>query len=157
MTPSLEHATFVIERKLAASARHAFRFWSEPELKKRWIDCHPDWATLEETFDFREGGIESKRWRTAQGQEQTFFARYIDILPQRRIIYAYEMTFKGQRLSAALASVEFLPAGANTRMIFTEQTALLVGSRAERIAGTESGFDRLVDVIANDREEERNA
>lgn len=148
---SVEHTTFVIERDLPGSPRHAFRFWCEVDLKKRWNDCHADWTVLEDTFDFRVGGEEAKRWRTAEGNEQVFRAHYLDIVPERRIIYAYEMSFKGQRLSASLATVEFVRNGTQTRMIFTEQAALLGGvdARRERVVGTEAGFDRLVATMAN--------
>lgn len=149
---SVEHKTFVVERELAASPKHAFRFFSEPALKERWTSCHPDWTVLEEEFDFCVGGVEAKRWRTEEGHEQTFLARYLDIVPARRIIYAFDMGFAGERLSASLATVEFLADGARTRMIFTEQIAWLgdVGSMQLRIAGTGEGFDRLADLIAMD-------
>lgn len=152
MTSSVEHSTFVIERKLPASPRHAFRFWSEADLKTRWNSCHPDWTVLEDLFDFRIGGVEAKRWRTPEGHEQTFRAHYLDIVPERRIIYAFDMTFKDERLSASLATVEFFLAGNQTRMKFTEQIAFLAGvdRLRERVVGTETGFDSLVDAITSD-------
>jgi uncharacterized protein YndB with AHSA1/START domain len=149
---SVEHSTFVIERELPASPRHAFRFWSEAELKSRWTSCHPDWTVLEDVFDFRIGGAEAKRWRTTEGNEQAFRAHYLDIVPESRIVYAYSMSFQGRMLSASLATIEFIPAGMQTRMIFTEQAAFLDGSgaRRERVAGTEAGLDRLIEVIAHE-------
>jgi uncharacterized protein YndB with AHSA1/START domain len=149
---SVEHSTFVIERELPASPTHAFRFWSEPDLKKRWNDCHLDWTVLDDVLDFRVGGAEFKRWRTTEGDEQTFQAHYLDIVPASRIIYAYDMTFKGQRLSASLTTVEFMPFGKQTRMTFTEQVAFLGGvdPRRQRVLGTESAFDRLIEAIANE-------
>lgn len=149
---SVEHSTFVIERELPASPRHAFRFWSEADLKNRWNSCHPDWTVLEDQFDFRVGGAEIKRWRTIEGSERTFQAHYLDIVPARRIIYAYDMSFEGQRLSASLVTIEFVPAGTQTRMTFTEQAAFLGGGNAhrERVVGTETGFDRLIEAIARE-------
>ena len=73
----IEHTSFVVERELSTSPRHAFRFWSEAELKARWSGCHPDWVVLEDRFDFRAGGMEAKRWRTPDGDEQTFHAHYL--------------------------------------------------------------------------------
>jgi uncharacterized protein YndB with AHSA1/START domain len=147
---SIQHSTFVIERELPARPKHAFRFWSEPELKKHWTSCHPDWIVLEDRFDFRIGGEEVKRWQTPQGHEQSYRARYLDIVAERRIIYAFAMTFKGESLSASLATVEFIPTVATTRMIFTEQIAFLGDADAygNRVSGTETGFDRLIEVIA---------
>lgn len=153
MTASpVAHSTFVIERELPASPRHAYRFWSEAALKQRWNDCHPDWKVVEDSFDFRVGGIEAKRWRMADGSEQTFRALYFDIVPEQRIIYGFDMSFRGQKVSASLATIELIPAGTQTRMKFTEQLAFLGEPDAmrQRIAGTEDGFDRLVEVVARE-------
>ena len=149
---AIEHKTFVVERMLAASPKHAFRFFSEPALKERWTGCHPDWTVLEERFDFQIGGVEAKRWRMTNGQEQTFLAHYLDIVPARRIIYAFDMTSAGERVSASLATVELMAEGAGTRMVITEQMAYLgdAASMRQRIAGTGDGLDRLVDIIAMD-------
>lgn len=147
---TIEHKTFVVERELAASPKHAFRFFSEQALKERWTSCHPDWTVLEEAFDFRVGGIDAKRWRTDKGHEQTFLARYLDIVPAKRIIYAFDMSFADERLSASLATVEFFAEAAQTRMVFTEQIAWLGDANALplRIAGTGEGLDLLADIIA---------
>ena len=147
---AVRHKTFLIERELAASPQHAFRFFSEPALKLRWNECHPDWQVLEDRFDFRVGGVETKRWRTADGEEQTFLAHYLDIVPAQRIIYAFDMTMRGERVSASLATIELKPAASRTRMIFTEQMAYLGDARSmqARIDGTGAGFDKLAEVVA---------
>lgn len=148
---AVEHTTFVIERELPAPPRRAFRFWSDPALKERWNACHPDWTVLEDRFDFSAGGGETKRWRTGSGTEQGFRSHYLDIVAARRIIYAYEMSLGGARLSASLVTVELHPAGDGTRMVYTEQAAFLgAGAAPQRIAGTEGGLDRLVEAIARD-------
>lgn len=146
---SIEHTIFVIERELPGSPRHTFRFWAEPELKERWNSCHTDWTVLEQAFDFRPGGVERKLWRTPDGKELSFNAHYLDIVVGERIIYAYEMAFDGERLSASLVTIELAPTGARTRMKFTEQAAFLTGgTREQRVLGTEEGLDRLVGALA---------
>ncbi len=144
------HSTFTVERTLPGSPRHAFRFWSDPALKLSWTDCHADWTVLEEHFDFRVGGDEVRRWRMPGGQELAFRARYFDIEPPRRIVYAFAMSVGSSRQSVSLATVELGAAGNATRMLFTEQLAFLGGedARRARIAGTAEGFDRLVAVVA---------
>lgn len=148
----IEHTTFVVERDLPARPAHAFRFWAEKALKRRWNDCHPDWTVLEDRLDFRLGGTEAMVWRTGEGVEQTFTALYLDIVAAARIIYAFEMSSAGSRVSASLASIELRAAGAGTRMVYTEQMAFLAGAEAmqQRISGTGSGFDRLMDTLAMD-------
>jgi uncharacterized protein YndB with AHSA1/START domain len=153
LNPPAQHTTFTIERKLATSPRHAFRFWSDAELKARWNSCHPDWTVEEDQFDFRVGGLEKKRWKTRENQLQTFTAHFLDILPDQRIIYAYEMSFAGVRLSASLVTILLAASGTKTRMTYTEQVAILTGSAdagQQRLMGTEQGIDRLVDIIENE-------
>ncbi len=144
------HSTFTIERQLAATPEKVFRYFADPALKERWNGCHPDWSVLEDRFDFRVGGADVKRWRTPDGTVQTFDARYFDIVDGERIIYAFDMTFAGERVSVSLATVEFEATDAGTRMLYTEQMAFLgdAGARHMRVAGTGTGFDRLVEVLA---------
>jgi len=146
----IEHTSFVIERALPGTPRHAFRLWSDPRLKDRWSGCHAEWTVLEEAFDFRAGGKETKRWLTPDGEELTFHAYYLDVVAERRIIYAYEMSFGGVRLSASLVTIELTPCGDGTHMKFTEQAVFLAEGAAseQRIQGTHEGFDRLVEAVA---------
>lgn len=147
MKNRIEHTTFVVKRVLPGSPTFAFRFWSDPELKNRWAGCHADWTTLEEVFEFAEGGKEIKRWRTPEGDELYFRADYIDVVMGSRIIYAYEMSFGGKRLSASLVTIEFSADGPRTAVTVTEQAVFFGGGMQEqRILGTEEGYDRLVDV-----------
>lgn len=41
MGVAVDHRSFVIERTLPGSPTHAFRFWSDHALKRRWTSCHP--------------------------------------------------------------------------------------------------------------------
>ncbi|GAA2831264.1 activator of Hsp90 ATPase-like protein [Aminobacter aminovorans] len=86
------------------------------------------------------------------GAELTFRADYFDILAERRIIYGFEMSLGGTRISASLATIELLPEAGRTRMRFTEQLAFLgtAEAMAARIAGTETGFDRLVEILTRE-------
>jgi uncharacterized protein YndB with AHSA1/START domain len=150
---SIDHSTFTIERELPGTPRHAFRFWSDPVLKLRWNDCHSDWTVLEERFDFRDGGAEVRRWRMVDGQELAFRARYFDIEPASRIVYAFDMSMGGAKQSVSLATVELVAFGAATRMVFTEQLVFLgdAEARRRRVVGTGEGFDRLVTVMEAER------
>ena len=147
---SIEHTSFTITREFNASPSHVFGFWSDAELKNRWNGCHIDWSVLEDRFEFKVGGSDVKRWRTPEGSEQTFSAYYLDIVPNSRIIYAYEMGFNGERLSASLVTILFEKIAKKARVHFTEQVAILAGgssAREQRVHGTEEGIDRLVEII----------
>jgi len=149
MIVDIVHTSFVVQRVFSASPRHTFRFFCEPELKARWNGCHTDWRVLEETFDFRVGGGEVKRWRTLEGKEQTFHSHYLDIVPDARIVYAYEMSFGGTRLSASLVTLTLEEMQRGARMTWTEQVAILSGGEKaaeQRAWGTEEGLDVMIDL-----------
>lgn len=144
MAIDIHHTSFVIERDLPGSPRHAFRFWSEHERKRQWTSCHADWTVEEDRFDFRIDGAELVRWRLPDGTEFSYRARYFDIVPGERIIYAYAMNTGTEQVSASLVTVAFAGKGAKTRMTYTEQSAFLdAADAAPRSSGTGSGFDRL--------------
>ena len=141
----VHHTTFRIERELPGTPRHAFRFWSDKGLKRQWTSCHPDWQVLSDELDVRVGGVEATNWRTGNGIELGYEARYLDIRPGALILYSYTMSEGNTLVSASLSTVELFGEGDRTRMVFTEQAALTRAADGEqREVGTGIGFDFLV-------------
>ena len=138
---SVEHATFVVERRYEASPERAFAAWADQEAKARWfVDSD---AYLE--LDFRVGGRESSRGTAPDGNAYTYEAIYQDIVPAQRIVYTYEMLLDGIRISVSLATAEFEPERDGTRLVFTEQGAFLDGH--EMPARREQGMGSLLDSL----------
>ena len=138
---AVEHATFVVERRYAASPERAFAAWADQEAKARWfVDSD---AYLE--LDFRVGGRESSRGIAPDGNAYTYEAIYQDIVPAQRIVYTYEMLLDGIRISVSLATAEFGPERDGTRLVFTEQGAFLDGY--EMPAQREQGMGSLLDSL----------
>jgi len=138
---SVEHATFVVERTYDLPPDRVFGAWSDPQAKARWWGSSVD----EYELDFRVGGREFQRGTDPHGNAYTFQALYQDIVPDRRIVYTYEMLVDETRISVSLATVEFRPEGEGTRLVFTEQGAFLDGhdTRAQREHGMSSLLDAL--------------
>lgn len=148
MGVNVDHRTFVIERQLPGGPGHAFRFWSEHQLKRRWNACHPDWQVVEDHFDFRIDGSERVIWRMPDGTEQAMLAHYLDISPRQRIVYAYTMRSDGKSISSSLVTVEFTGEPARTTMTFTEQAVFGNATDGDiRESGTGFGFERLREVM----------
>jgi uncharacterized protein YndB with AHSA1/START domain len=146
MGVSVNHRTFVIERDLPGSVAHAFRFWSDHRLKRRWTACHDDWQVTEDQFSFEAGGGERLTWRMPDGTEQAMRAYFLEIHPRERIVYAYTMLTAGRNISSSLVTVEFAGRGATTRMTYTEQAVFGEASDGDiRESGTGIGFDRLAE------------
>jgi uncharacterized protein YndB with AHSA1/START domain len=144
-SPSVAHRTFVIERSFAASPERVFATWSNPDKKRRWFACHDDWKIVDYQLDFREGGVEVNDVADSEGKLHAFKGRYLDIVPNARIVYVYDMYVAGERLSVSLVTVELAAQGAKTKMTFTEQVVFLDGhgDAAERREGTELGLARI--------------
>ena len=140
---STQHGTFVIERTFAASPARVFAAWAEPKAKARWFRGPDEWKEAGRELEFRVGGRECLTGVWPSGRVSAFDGRYQDIVPDQRIIYSYDMHLDGKRISVSLATVEFMPAGAGTRMIFTEQAVFLDGF--DDAGGRERGTGALLD------------
>ena len=144
MGVSVDHRSFVIERDLPGSPAHAYRFWSDHQLKRRWNACHPDWHVVEDRFDFRIDGQESMIWRMPDGTRQAMLAHFLEIHPRQRIVYAYTMRTEDVPISSSLVTVEFEDAGGKTIMTFTEQAVFGLEADGDiREHGTAIGFTQL--------------
>jgi uncharacterized protein YndB with AHSA1/START domain len=142
---SAVHSTFVIERLFSASVERVFAAWSDAQKKRRWFACHDDWSTVEYRLDFQLDGTEINAVATPAGIVHKFKARFLDIVPDERIVYAYDMHVGEVRISVSLVTVTFAHDGAKTKMTFTEQVVFLDGQGDvdERREGTEVGLARL--------------
>jgi uncharacterized protein YndB with AHSA1/START domain len=141
---SVTHGTFVLERTYDASPARVFAAWANPAAKARWFGS-PDEGGAKYELDFRVGGREVNRGGPPGGPVYTYDAHYQDIVPNLRIIYTYDMHLNQTRISVSLATVEFKPAGAGTRLILTEYGAFLDGhdTPAQREHGTGELLDAL--------------
>jgi uncharacterized protein YndB with AHSA1/START domain len=150
MKRSVTHASFVIERRYDAAPTTVFAAWSDVKAKSQWFAGPDDWGPNEHTLDFRVGGREFSRGGPPGGQVHTYDARYFDIVPNERIILAYDMHLDDRRISVSLATVEFKPEGKGTRLTFTEQGAFLDGydNPADREHGTSALLDALGRALA---------
>ncbi|MBN8996341.1 MAG: SRPBCC domain-containing protein [Rhizobiales bacterium] len=150
MGVNVDHRTFVIVRELPGSPAHAFRFWSDHQLKRRWNACHPDWEVIEDSFDFRVDGGERMVWRMPDGTEQAMLAHFLEIAPRQRIVYAYAMRSGGESISSSLVTVELAGSGpGSTTMTFTEQAVFGNARDGDiRESGTGLGFDRLREAMS---------
>ena len=150
---SVTHSTFVIERTYPASPARVFAAFADPAIKDRWFAGPEEWGKDEREMDFRVGGSEVSRGGPPGGQVHTFNGRYYDIVPDQRIVFAYDLLLDETRISVSLATIELKPEGSGTRLIFTEQGAFLDGFDIPD--QRERGSGELLDALG--RELERSA
>jgi uncharacterized protein YndB with AHSA1/START domain len=158
------HSTFSVERQYDASPARVFAAFANQEIKRRWFAEGEPWDVQEFTVDFRVGGRETARFRfkgipgapagappagTPMGNDTI----YQDIVPDRRIVFAYTMLVGETRISASLATVEILPAGDGTRLTYTEQGAFFDGADGAKMR--QEGWLTLLESLARELEKAR--
>ncbi|MER6000162.1 SRPBCC domain-containing protein [Nonomuraea angiospora] len=120
----IRHATFVAEHVYAVPPVEVFSAWADPAVKARWAGGPPGWNPRLD-LDFRVDGVERCHGTRAGGPAHTVQARYLDIVPSKRIVYSYDVLLDQVRVLVSLATIEFARHGPGTRIVHTEQAAFL--------------------------------
>jgi len=142
---TVAHETFVIERSYDSPVAQVFRAWADPVVKARWFAGSAEALGAGYHLDFRVGGGEVNRGGPPGGPVYRYESQFRDIVPERRIVYTYEMSADDDRISVSVATVQFQAEGATTRLILTEQGVFLDGhdTPAQRAEGTGAQLDSL--------------
>lgn len=149
------HASFTIERSYAASPARVFAAFADPAQKRRWFAEGEGWEVERFDVDFRVGGHERSRFRFQGGPPITNDSVYQVIQPNECIILAYAMAIDATPLSGSLLTMEFVPEGTGTKLVFTEQGAYLDGKDGP--INREKGSRELLETLAKMLGEPANA
>jgi uncharacterized protein YndB with AHSA1/START domain len=150
---SVTHGTFVIERSYAVAPERVFAAFADPVKKRRWFSGG-DGSEMEEfEMDFRVGGSERTMRRMGPatpfpGVALTNHSYYEDIVPNRRVVFAYTMSLGDRRISASLATVEFVRTEKGTSLIFTDQGAYFEGGDGSKMR--EGGWSKLLEGLTKE-------
>lgn len=150
---SVVHSTFVVERFYPVAPARVYFALSDPDAKKRWFFDPDNPMPSRHEMDFRVGGKEVNAGCPSDGQMHFFNAVYQDIVPNRRIVYSYELLFGETRVSVSLATIELIAEGGGTRLVMTEQGAFLDGHDTPDIR--EHGTGELLDALGAALEPDR--
>jgi uncharacterized protein YndB with AHSA1/START domain len=127
-----------------------FGAFSDPVIRNRWFVGGAGWQLFEHTLDFRLAGREFSRFCFHDGPEITYDAIFMDIVEQKRIVFAYGMTVASRPLSASLTTIEMFPAAEGTRLTYTEYDAFLQGE--DTPLSREEGCRLLLEKLAAELE-----
>ncbi len=143
---SVVHATFDLERTYDAPVARVWNALTDETAKQKWFAGTPgQWEVLERHTDVRVGGQERLKGRWTSGTVSNFSATYLDVVPNERLIYSYEMDIDDRKISVSLATMQLKSAGGKTTLKITEQGAFLDGydDAGSRALGTGFLLDAL--------------
>jgi uncharacterized protein YndB with AHSA1/START domain len=143
-TRTAQHGTIRLERTYKVAPARVFAAWAEPKARAKW-DVPGRWMIAEQTFDFREGGHELKRFGPQGDPHFLADTLYLDVVPGCRIVFSYSMTSRGTPLSVSLTTIELSPDGRNTHLLLTEQIVFFDGN--DNAANREEGLASMLDKI----------
>jgi uncharacterized protein YndB with AHSA1/START domain len=147
-TPAVIHSTFQLERKLKASPKQVFAAFADEATKRRWFFGGGSTHALEHhSLDFKVGGRERAQMKMGpgtpvSGKTLVNETLYQDIVPDRRIVAAYKMSMDGTPFSASLVTIELVPNGSGTDLVFTHQGAYF--ENADGPAMRKDGWEKLL-------------
>ena len=146
---STQHGTIRLERHYKAAPARVFAAWADPKARAQW-DVPGRWVIAEQSFDFREGGRELKRFGPKDDPRFVADKLYLDIMSDRRIVFSYSMTSRGEPVSVSLTTVDIMPDGQGTKLLLTEQIVFLDGkdNQANREEGLASMLDKIGEAVA---------
>lgn len=121
------HNTFTITRVYDAPPSRVFAAFADPKAKAKWFSPPPDWVDVKQSVEFRVGGREHSSARDSSGVTHVFDSIYYDIVPDARIVYAYDMHLNEKRISVSLTTIDLQAKSAAAKLSFTEQGVYLDG------------------------------
>jgi uncharacterized protein YndB with AHSA1/START domain len=149
---SIAHGSFTVKRTYPVTPARVFAAFADDKLKGKWFG-DPEKESVADVFEFRVGGLERRSGQVGTDVRYAMELRYYDIVPDQRIVYAYDVEINGVRHSVSVATVELEAAGPGTTVSVTEQGAFLDGHEnpPDRQGGTEFTLDRLGALLANSK------
>lgn len=142
MTHSIVHASFTIERSYRHAPARVFSAFARPDYKRQWFGT-PEAGNPAHVFEFREGGREYNAGNIPNGPSYVFDVTYVDIVPDTRIVYTYQMSLGGRRVSVSIATLQFHATPSGTRLAVREDGAFLDGLDDPKLR--EQGTNFLID------------
>ncbi len=129
-TPTLadvQHDTFTVTLDVDAPPDRVYEAFADPAVRRRWFRLPGRDATYE--HDFRVGGGEAARstFPMPDGtvEDVAYDSRFVDLVPDRRIVLTYETHVDGILRWTSLVTVDLIPDGDGTQLRRTEQVAFV--------------------------------
>jgi uncharacterized protein YndB with AHSA1/START domain len=132
----LQHATIKLKHSYSAPLQRVFSEFADPVARARWSAPSKDELIYDEA-DFQLGGKDVFRCGPRGNPKFRGETRYLDIVPNARVVSSETVDADGQRLAVALTTLDFEPIENGTNLTVTIQMVSFVGT--DMIHSYESG------------------
>lgn len=124
----VRHDTFTLSVHLDAAPAAVFAAFVDPAVRRRWFRLPGSGASYQHEFAVGGGETAHSTFSSlgSRPERLDYRSRYLDITPDRRIVFVYESTVDGVLRWTALTTVLFTDETGGTRLGWTEQVAFLV-------------------------------
>ena len=139
------HATLTFERDIPAPVEKVFAAFASPSLRAQWGAPSDTAVVIYDEADFREGGQDRFRCGSRTNPNIHGTTRYLDIVPNRRVVSSETIVVEGKRLCASLTTLELAPGAEETRLKITTQLASFIGE--DMVKGHEVGNNASLDSL----------
>ncbi len=145
---TLAQETIILERTYKASPARAFEAWRDPKARERWSKPSDGTGLVYEQADFRVGGEDISRCGPKDDMRFLARVRYLEIIPDQRIVVAETVAESGAVSAASLIFIDFEAVGQTTRLTVTMHVSGLDG--ADMIEGYRQGWAPTLDRLAEE-------
>jgi uncharacterized protein YndB with AHSA1/START domain len=136
MNDKLQHATIKLQHSYSAALESVFSEFADPVARARWSAPSNDELVHDEA-DFQIGGKDVFRCGPKGDLKFRGETHYLDIVPNARVVLGETVDVDGQRLAAALTTLDFESTKDGTNLIVTIQVVSFGGP--DMIRSYESG------------------
>src|SRR5216684_6920091 len=105
------HTTLVFEREISAPVEEVFAAFADPVARTEWGAPSDTAVVIYDEADFREGGQDRFRCGAKSNPNIYGTTRYLEIVPNRRVVSSETIVVEGKRLCVSLTTLELTPDG----------------------------------------------
>lgn len=143
---TLTHDTCTLERTFRAPLSRLFAAWQTVEARAAWGAPSPDVTLRYRAANFTAGGEDVADCVVGGEVIFTVRTRWLDIVPERRVVSTETMSDPERVLGVCLVSAELLASGTGSRLVLTVQTVAFDGSDLPQ--GVLQGWTAALDHLA---------
>ncbi len=136
MSDKLQHTTITLQHSYSAPLELVFSEFADPVARARWSAPSNDELVYDEA-DFQIGGKDVFRCGPKGDLKFRGETHYLDIVPNARVVSSETVALDGERLAAALTTLDFEPTKDGTLLTVTLQIVSFVGP--DMMSSYESG------------------